>query len=160
MAVRNTFSPSTRAESAKVDENFEDVSYPHSVQMSEVDTEETETNTSYDDMTTPGPSVSYTAPRDCKVLILLSCYLTNNTLGNTSFMSFAISGATTLAAADTRAIRHRPSGTAGQQVNGATAVYIASLTAGANTITAKYRVEGGTGSYGARKLIVIPLGPS
>lgn len=159
MSVTYTFSPNTKIKSSEVNQDFTDVSYPHDVIMAEVDTEETETNTSYDDMTTPGPAVSYTAPTTCYALVLWSCYLTDGTLGNTAFMSFAISGATTLAAADTRAVRNRPSGTAGQQVIGGGSMYLATLSSGVNTFTSKYRVEGGTGTFGARKIVVIPLGP-
>lgn len=76
-------------------------------------------------------------------------------------MSYAISGATTLAAVDDWSIQVRPPAAA--QNFRYSAVYLHSpattpLTAGSNTFTAQYTTPtGGTGTYAHRHLLVIPL---
>ncbi len=69
------------------------------------------------------------------------------------FMSFAVSGATTVAAADAEAVMQ----TGGQQQGSATYV-VTGLTAGSNTFTAKYRssAAANTCHFSNRALIVTP----
>lgn len=120
-------------------------------------TEETTTSTSYADLSTVGPSISYSPGATQTVLLLYGCYCSNSSVGNTTFVTPVISGATTLAAADSNAARLRPTGTSGQEVVSISRMMLTTLSSGANTIKLQYRVEGGTGSFGSRFLIMIPL---
>lgn len=122
-----------------------------------VATSETETNTSYDDMATSGPAVTLTT--GTKALIVVGAHMNNNTSGAGCYMSFAVSGATTLAAADTRALISGEDMTAtggGSLQASSHMIYYAALTAGSNTFTAKYRVTAGTGTFQARFITVWP----
>jgi hypothetical protein len=110
--------------------------------------------TAYANTTTPGPSV--TAVSAAKALIFTSGWLTNNTGGASVYMSHEITGATSIAAADTWALEQRDSGTNGL-MNGTRCHLETALTSGSNTFTIKYRVSSGTGSVQRRHLTVIPF---
>jgi hypothetical protein len=72
-------------------------------------------------------------------------------------MSFAISGATTLAASDARAVGVGMNGGNSAPVPFAgSGVYVVTLNSGTNTITANYRaVTGGTATFAAGSIAVI-----
>ncbi|HST68343.1 MAG TPA: hypothetical protein VLI94_01650, partial [Solirubrobacterales bacterium] len=77
----------------------------------------------------------------------------------TAYMSFAVSGATTQAATDARAVIREhgsSSGTGGIQAS--TTTVITDLTAGSNTFTLQYKSSTGTSSFSNRTITVIPLG--
>lgn len=115
-----------------------------------VATSETETNTSYDDMATAGPAVTVTTGTKAIVVITALLY---NSGSNDSFMSFAISGSSSVAADSKFSLTNN--GTSGIQ---ASATYLVTgLTAGSNTFTAKYAVGAGTGTFARRHITVIPL---
>lgn len=118
-----------------------------------VTAQETETSTSYDDMTTPGPAVTVTT--GTKALVIIGCAVYNSSIAN-NFMSYAVSGATTRAATDVEAILHR-STVANHQGNVSRHSYLTGLTAGSNTFTAKYKVSTGTGTFGDRIITVIGI---
>lgn len=122
-----------------------------------VATEDTETSTSYDDIGTDGPTISYSPTASKVVLLLYGCNMSNSAIGNTTYASIAISGATTLAASDANSINLRPSGTNGQEKMVLMKAIIVTLAAGANTIKLRYRVEAGTGTYSNRFLVMLPL---
>jgi len=122
-----------------------------------VATQQSTTTTTYTDLATSGPAVTVTT--GTKALVFLRAELQNNTIGNASHMSFAVSGASTVSASDGKALSYRPSGTNGQQLQTAgTAIYISGLTAGSNTFTAKYRAANATASFQYREITVIDLG--
>lgn len=119
-----------------------------------VSTLQSTTSTSYTNLSTSGPAVTVTT--GTRALVIISCSLQNNST-NSSYMSYAVSGATTVAATDAVAIRHRDgSGSSGEEQMSRAYLHT-SLTAGSNTFTAKYRVIGGTGSYQNRDITVIPF---
>lgn len=112
------------------------------------------TATSYANTTTPGPAV--TATSAAKAMIFTSGWQTNSSGGNSVYMAHQISGATTIAAADTWALEQRDSSTNGLQ--NATRCHLeTALNAGSNTYTVMYRVSGGTGTVQRRHLTVIPF---
>jgi hypothetical protein len=117
-------------------------------------TSETTTSTSYTDLSTVGPTVTLTT--GAVAWVLLTMLTTNSTQFRVDGMSFAVSGATTLAAADTRAVQITTSDAGfAQQVS---AVIPVSVTPGVNTFTAKYREDGaGTATFATRYLGVWPL---
>lgn len=115
-----------------------------------VATSQTTTSTSYVDLATVGPSVTVTTGPAAFV----STYNSNfNTGAAASLMSFEVSGASAIAAADNVSIAI--AGTSSQRA-GATFL-LTTLTPGVNTFTAKYRVGAGTGTYADRRIVVFPL---
>ena len=122
-----------------------------------VATSETTTSTSYTDLTTSGPAVTLTT--GTKALIVVGSYMNNNTTSAGCLMGFTVSGATTLAADDTRALilgRQMTATGSGFIQAASRLIYYASLTAGSNTFTSKYKVSSGTGTFADRFITVWP----
>jgi hypothetical protein len=125
-----------------------------------VATSQTTTSTTYTDLTTAGPAVSVTIPASGKALVILTGQLSNNGSGDQAFMGYAVSGVTTVAAADSRALMMRNYGgstTPFISVQASATYLVSGLNAGSNTFTAKYRVDSSTGTFVNRNIIVIPL---
>ena len=120
-----------------------------------VATSQTTTSTSYTDLATAGPAVTVTT--GTRALVIIGSDITNNTSATSARTSFAVSGATTVAAVDTYCAKlYWTTGQSAIQVSG---VYLLTgLTAGANTFTAKYKVSGGTGTFLNRSIAVIDMG--
>jgi hypothetical protein len=68
-------------------------------------------------------------------------------------MAFAVTGGTTRAAADSTSIMLTERSNA---IRAGATYLVKSLTAGLNTFTAQYRVTGGTCTWTARNIVVIP----
>ena len=115
-------------------------------------TQETTTSTSYTDLATSGPSVTATTSASAIVAI----YCNQSTSGGTAaWMSYAISGATSAASDDNRAVQLQSTG--GQRCGG-TFFHSSILNPGTNTFKAEYRVStSGTGTFSVRRLMVIPM---
>lgn len=115
-------------------------------------TQESTTSTTYTDLATTGPSV--TATTSASAIVAIYCnQLTSG--GTAAWMSYAISGATSDASNDNRAIQLQSTG--GQHV-GATFFHSAILTPGTNTFKAEYRIStSGTATFSVRRLMVIPM---
>jgi hypothetical protein len=117
-----------------------------------VTTGQSTTSTSYTDLATSGPAVSLTT--GTKALVIVGGRFQGDS-GWDTFMSYAVSGATTVAANDQWCARSFDSYS--QQFSMASTQV--SLTAGSNTFTAKYKVQGGgAATYTNRYIIVIDLG--
>lgn len=116
-----------------------------------VTTAQTATSATYGDLATVGPTV--TIRTGTSVIITLSATVNTTVANYGATMSFAVSGATTLAAADDNAIF-------GYSLDGD--VYVAlsrtfllgGLTAGVNTFTAKYKHQTGNVGFLRRSLTV------
>jgi len=117
-------------------------------------TSQTTTSTSYTDLSTAGPAVTLTT--GTRAYVILTTYTFNNTANSTSSMGFAVSGATTIAAADTSSILFRGNIGGGQDIQ-VSAVYEVTLTAGSNVSTTKYKVSGNTGTFANRGITVIAV---
>lgn len=104
---------------------------------------------------TVGPTFTVTTGTFCFVSI--SCNMLNNTGGAASYMGYAVSGASTIAADDTKALYYESSN-AGDIIGIGTIIPESGLTAGSNTFTAKYRVGAGTGTFASRRLSVLNFG--
>jgi hypothetical protein len=120
-------------------------------------TSETTTSTTYADLATIGPEVTVNIRDDGsgtgRALFIVGGRLTNNTVGQQCFMSVA--GAA-LPATDSTALAVTAEASSNLLI--ASHVFIAGgLNVGSRTYTAKYRVSGGTGTFSARRLTVIPL---
>lgn len=111
------------------------------------------TSAAYTDMATVGPAVTVTVGTTGKVLVALYSAYSNGT-SNFALMSYAVSGATTVGAADTRALQ---TATPSDVRNGMTVLEVG-LNPGSTTFTAKYRSTGGTAGFSGRFLWVTPLG--
>lgn len=110
--------------------------------------------TSYADLTTFGPSVYI--EHGTKAIISFGCDAANDTFGLGSRMSYAVSGANTIAASDTNSY-YAEAGNNADRFQGTWTFINDSLTAGASLFTAKYRTTGGggTSSFGHRLMVVI-----
>lgn len=131
-----------------------DISFLAGTQAAETGAGGTTSSTTFADLATVGPTVSLET--GAKALVLLSSVSDHPTVGAYTVMSFAVSGATTLAAADGRAV-YRQQWVASSEGMISGFVVLTTLTPGVNTFTAKYRVDGGTGTFLWRRLAVIPL---
>lgn len=137
---------------AQLNEQIRDNSNALVTTRSAVVTIETTTSTTYANLTTVGPEV--TVVTITEALVIATCQMANNTAGGQCFASVAVSGATTLAASDDRAVIFESS--AANDVSNMSRVFkITGLTAGSNTFTMKYRVNTGTGSFTRRELLVV-----
>jgi hypothetical protein len=98
----------------------------------------------------PGTNPSVTVTTGTTALVIVTCELWNNTGGNGSIASVAVSGATTVSAADALGASN-----AITTAVGSSRTYVATgLTAGNNTFTMQYRVGGSTGNFRYRSLVV------
>lgn len=117
-------------------------------------TSETTTSTSYVDLATPGPTVTLTT--GTRAIVILTAHLSNNTANQYAAMSYAVSGASTIAASHDVSLTNEPS--TGLNVLRASAVNVETgLTAGSNVFTSKYRVQAGTGTFLRRQITVMAL---
>jgi len=123
-----------------------------SADSNDIDGGDTTSSVTYVALATAGPAVTVTIGDSGKALVTIGASFDNNS-ANFSLMSFDISGATVLAAADKRAVGLLNTN---DMFMGRTFV-IKGLYAGSTTFTAKYRVGGGTGTYVYRHIGVVPL---
>lgn len=119
-----------------------------------VTTNQNTTSTSYTDLTTSGPAVTVTTGTNA--LVIVSAEMSNQTAGKSNYMDFAVSGATSRSAGDSTALRITSSATT-ERYAGSRLFYITAITGGSNTFTAKYRVDGGTGNFLNRRIMVLGL---
>jgi hypothetical protein len=122
-----------------------------------VATSQTTTSTTYTDLTTAGPAVTVTIGASGKAIVTVTASETNSSNTGQSNMGFAISGATTRAAADTQALSLLNSGNLHPTIQSSATFFVTGLTAGSTIFTAKYSVNAGTGTFANRTIIVIPL---
>jgi hypothetical protein len=123
-----------------------------------VATSQTTASTTYTDLATVGPSVAVTIPASGNALVTVTGSLSNATASAQSNMGFAISGASTQAASDTRALVVKNGGNQVILVQGSATFFVSGLTPGSTTFTAKYRVSAAsTGTFVNRSVIVVPL---
>lgn len=122
-------------------------------QMDAISTSETTTSASYTDLTTIGPTVTVTSGTNA--LVLITSNMSSNTANIGCFVGLDISGSTTLAASDSRAIIHT-SATANAALC-ASMVALYSVTAGSNAYTLKYRTSSGTATFQYRRVNVLPF---
>ena len=121
-----------------------------------VATFEQTTSTTYADLTTPQ---SVTLTTGTKVLVIVSAQI-SGVNGTQNFMSYAISGATTLAADDSWALYVQTTAAADTTANiHASSVSYQTVTAGSNTFTAKFKRSAvDNGKFSNREITVIDLG--
>lgn len=113
---------------------------------------DTTTSTSYVDLSPSGPAVTVTT--GVLALVHTASQANNTTAGASSRHSFAVSGATTSAAADARGCLSQNSASRDTRYG---VWNLMTLTGGSNTFTGKYKVSSGTGHWQDREQIVIAL---
>lgn len=111
----------------------------------------TTTATSYGNLA-DAVTTSVTVTTGTFALVILYTNFNSNAVGNRIWTSYAVSGATTSASSDSRALHHSFNG--GQRYGGA---FLQALTSGSNTFTMQYRVTAGTGTFSVRRIAVIPF---
>lgn len=130
--------------------------YPTTAEAS-VTSEQDTTSTSYTDLTTSGPAVTVTTGTKALVIVTAMCRNSVVSAVGRAYMSYAVSGATTIAASDQTAIKIG-SGSATPSLDCRfSAASLVTLTAGSNTFTAKYRVTADTGRWNDRTIFVMNL---
>jgi hypothetical protein len=118
-----------------------------------VATSETTASTTYTDLATVGPTQTVTIPASGKALVIVTALESTSNQSGIVFTSFAVSGASTVAATDARALEVQGN----NAVRASATSVVTGLTPGANTFTAKYRTTAGTATFAARDIVVIPL---
>lgn len=124
-------------------------------QTASVATDQGTTSTSYTDLSTTGPAVTVTVNASGLLLVGVGCKTNSNAQGE-DYMSYAMSGANTIAAADTYAYE-AVSFVAGAANRGSKVYLHSGLTPGSTTVTAKYRTNTSTGNFSDRQIWAIPL---
>lgn len=119
-----------------------------------VATNESTTSASFTDLATVGPEVTLALNEVREVLVIVSAQLKSATSSYGAFMSFAVSGATTRAAAIEEALDKY-----GVEWTRASAATRVTLNAGTNTLTAKYQSSSVShaASFLRRAITVVPL---
>lgn len=115
---------------------------------------QTTTSTTYASLLTAGPAV--TATTGARALVIGDAFISSNSIGQKSWISCAVSGATTIAASDTISHEFQVYGSNAEH-RGTFATLFKALTPGANTFTMQYRVSAGTSTFQDRELLVIAL---
>lgn len=122
-----------------------------------VTTSQTTTSITFADLATVGPAVTVTIGANGIALVNIFGHLQLGTAsGESAFIGVAVSGASTVAAADDRALRYQPWTAAAFGQYGASFLFTG-LTPGSTTFTLKYRVSSNTGTFLNRRISVIPL---
>ena len=126
-------------------------------QVSEVDTAEGTTSTSYTNLATTGPAVTITVPSSGKIWLSFGSLIANSVSGGSSYMALDISGANTVAAGATKyEVRMSAANNAYQTC--AKSFLVTGLTPGSTTFTAKYKVSANTGTYSFRHISAFQVG--
>jgi hypothetical protein len=105
----------------------------------------------YTDLATVGPTVTMTT--GTTVLIIISATMESTANAIAAEMSFAVSGATTLAALDVNRIKNQNQ----YQTSVSRAFILTGLTAGANVFTAKYKTSSGTAYFSERSIVLVSI---
>jgi hypothetical protein len=120
-----------------------------------VATAQSTASTTLVNLTTVGPSLTVTT--GSSAIVVLTARINVDVASIPGFMSYDISGATTLAGSDTRSLRSETNGT-GEFNRSSMVTLQTGLNAGSNTFTAKYRVGGASnGEFADREIVIIPL---
>ena len=135
--------------------------YPASTKET-IQTNESCTSMAYTNLITPGPTVTLTT--GTKALVIISAeFAVGDYYFDTPYASFAVSGATTIAASDANAVASLlvdPGGSStGHTTLRASAGTLVDLTSGSNTFQMKYRSSDGFSDwhFSNRTIVVINL---
>lgn len=117
-------------------------------------TNQTTTSTSYTGLAT---ATAVTLTTGTKAMIMFSAEIELTGTADRAYMSYAVSGATTIAANDAFSINVKTAAT--QTIDAHSYCYIVTgLTAGSNTFTAQYKSSGATVYFNNRRINVVDMG--
>lgn len=138
---------------AELNDMVDEINAIKTTKAAQVLTSQTTTSTSYTDLTTAGPTVTITTGTTALVTIQT---IGAGTVTNRQFMSFAVSGASTVTAGTYEIPAESTNSPAASQ---RVAVFVVTgLTAGSNVFTAKYKSSDGNSiAFAQRVLVVTPL---
>jgi hypothetical protein len=115
------------------------------------------TSTSFTDLSTVGPTSPSTAT-GTSAIYAISAFCLNTSAGNGCYIGVAVSGASTIAATVTQALRIMSGGASENSKQSYVGMFSTTLTAGNNTFQMKYAaVSAGTATFDERELLVLPL---
>jgi hypothetical protein len=121
-----------------------------------VSTRQSTGSTSYTDLTTVGPAATVTIGSSGMALVTISSQLENSSSGH-AYVGFAVSGATTVAAADSMCLQFAPFVATARDSRGATFL-VTGLNPGVNTFTDKFKAQSTTTAFFQdRRISVVPL---
>lgn len=119
--------------------------------------ESTSSTLNYVDLTTTTDQVTVTVGPSGAVLVSITAQMTNSGSAGFAIMSFAVSGANTIAASDANSIQYKNPFVGGTGPRfGATKV-LTGLTPGSTTFKLKFKASGGTATFTNRDISVIPF---
>jgi hypothetical protein len=124
------------------------------IDVQAVNTVQTTTSATYANLATVGPEVVLTTGP--KALVVVSSRVSNGTAGQNSWVSYEVTGASSVSASDNYALGY-DSPVINSTAYLSYATIEPSLVSGSNTFRMKYRVNGGTGTFSSRRLSVIPF---
>lgn len=120
-------------------------------------TQETTTSTGWVDLTTTTDTVTVTIGPSGAAQVNVYSNMGNNTANGRAYMSFAASGANTIAADISLSVGYTaPASSSAVLVGLGNTFFFSGLTPGSTTFKMKYSVTSGTGSFGNRRLWVQP----
>jgi hypothetical protein len=112
------------------------------------------TSTSWADLSGGAlPSVTFSTTGGTAIVVVTAFIRAGQ--NNQASMGFEVTGATTISPSANQAVEQENGSSVGAIQ--ASAMYPIYLNSGSNTITAKYLVSGGTGWFGRRSIMVIPI---
>lgn len=115
------------------------------------------TSTTPTDLTTPGPAVAVQVGSTGKMIVAVYANFDNSTAGAASYVGFALSGASTVAATPDRALMmNAPFGSNFFSLG--ESILQTALNPGLTTVTAKYWVGSGGITASGRRVLAQPLG--
>jgi hypothetical protein len=127
------------------------------ISTANVATNESTTSSSFTDLATAGPAVTVTVPASGKVKVTIHSSLAVTGAGGYAYMGYAVSGANTIAAADTRVL---VIGNSGEPNLSASATFLLTgLTPGSTTFTTKYKRIFGTSAGFTNRFIIVETCP-
>lgn len=126
------------------------------IESAVVATSQSTTSTSYTNLTTSGPAVS-TVATGTRALVFFSASIDMTTASSQGFISYAVSGATTIASNDARsALSDGMPGSGNANAYGGCHM-VTNLNSGNNTFTMQYRSSSGTVTFSDREIVVFAL---
>lgn len=136
---------------------FLDSGTPSVITTNTIATSQGTNSAAYVDLATVGPSVTITVPQSGRVVVDISADMATTAITNqTGFMGIALSGANTIAAADTRCARGTWAGNAGLGGTLSNRFLFEGLTPGTTTFKAMFKSSSGTVNFANRNIIVDP----
>lgn len=136
---------------------FLDSGTPSIITSNTIATSQGTSSAAYVDLATVGPSVTITVPQSGRVVVDISAEMATTALtSQTGFMGIAVSGANTIAAADTRCARGTWAGSGGLGGTISNRFLYENLAAGTTTFKAVFKSSSGTVNFANRNLIAEP----